>query len=240
MMTGTIPAWLDDTRLTILAGFSGSGKTECAVNLALAIRALNHPTALADLDVVNPYFRSRERRELLRQQDIRLVATSQACVDADVPALPAELNTLLENPSLYSVLDIGGGPVGARVLARYRPKLLTQPCRVCFVLNANRPGTNTVDKALKSLREIEATIGLPATHIIHNTHLCRETQAEDVLSGAQLAREVSSAAKIPILCHTVHESLMDVCSNLNEPVLPLHLYMNKPWEEEEDALCGPF
>lgn len=238
MMTENL--WLIDPRLTILVGFSGSGKTECAVNLALAIRAMGHPTALADLDVVNPYFRSRERRELLRAHNIRLVATSQACVDADVPALPAELNTLLEDPSLYSVLDIGGGPVGARVLSRYRPKLLARPHRVCFVLNANRPGTNTVERAVRSLREIEATIGLPATHIIHNTHLCRETQAEDILAGAELAREVSTAAGLPILCHTAHHTLINELSSLAEPILPLHLYMNKPWEEEEDALCVPF
>ena len=231
---------LIDPRLTILVGFSGSGKTECAVNLALAIRAMGHPTALADLDVVNPYFRSRERRELLRAHNIRLVATSQACVDADVPALPAELNTLLEAPSVYSVLDIGGGPVGARVLSRYRPKLLARPHRVCFVLNANRPGTSTVGRAINSLREIESTIGLPATHIIHNTHLCRETQVEDILAGAELAREVSTAAGLPILCHTAHHTLINGLSSLTEPILPLHLYMNKPWEEEEDALCVPF
>ena len=240
MMTQRAFPELDNTRLTILVGFSGSGKTECAVNLALALQNLGHPTALADLDVVNPYFRSRERRELLQQHNIRLVATSQACVDADVPALPAELNTLLQDEGLFSVLDIGGGPVGARVLARYRPKLLNQPHRVCFVLNANRPGTGTAEKALNSLREIEATLGLPATHIIHNTHLCRETTPEDILAGAELAREVSASSGLPILCHTAHEPLIHALSPLNEPVLPLRLYMNKPWEEEEDALCVPF
>lgn len=240
MMTEYSGSWLDDTRLTILVGFSGSGKTECAVNLALAVRALNHPTALADLDVVNPYFRSRERRDLLRQHDIRLVAASQACTDADVPVIPAELNTLLQDTGLYSILDIGGGPVGARVLARYRAKLMTQPHRVCFVLNANRPGTNTADKALTSLREIESTIGLPATHIMHNTHLCRETRPEDILSGVQLACEVSARSELPILCHTVHHTLTQQLPQLDEPVLPIRLYMNKPWEEEEDALCVPF
>jgi hypothetical protein len=135
----------DSQRLTVMVGYSGSGKTECSVNLALAIRSLGHPTALADLDVVNPYFRSRERRELLKQHDIRLVATSQACVDADVPALPAELNTLLDDGALYSVLDIGGGSVGARVLARYRHKIAAEPHRVRFVMNAVSPATGTVE-----------------------------------------------------------------------------------------------
>ena len=232
-MTNRNCGWLDDARLTVIVGYGGSGKTECSVNLALALQQLGHPTALADLDVVNPYFRSRERRELLRQRDIRLVATSQACVDADVPAMPAELNALLENRTLYSVLDIGGGPGGARVLARYRHKLLAQPHRVCFVLNARRPATDTLEGAIKSLREIEAANGLTVTHIIHNTHLCGETRPEDISLGAELAAEVSKAAGLPILCHMVYHDLTERIPQLNEPVFPIHIYMKKPWEELE-------
>lgn len=226
--------WVPDgERLTIMVGHSGSGKTECSVNLALAIRALGHPTALADLDVVNPYFRSRERRELLRRQDIRLVSTAQACVDADIPSLPPELNTLLEAQELYSVLDIGGGAVGARVLARYRHKIAAQPHRVCFVLNAARPATGTLEGCLASLGEIEQTIGLSVTHIIHNTHLCEQTGPEDILEGAALAREVSRQTGLPIACHCVRTSLVrSVC--LDAPIFPLRLYMNKPWDEPEN------
>ncbi len=225
-MTAQKYSWLEDARLTVMVGYGGSGKTECSVNLALALRRLGLPVALADLDVVNPYFRSRERRELLCRQDIRLVATSQACVDADVPAMPAELNTLLEDQVLHSVLDIGGGPGGARVLARYRHKILSQPHRVCFVLNARRPATDTPEGAMKSLREIEAANGLTVTHIIHNTHLCGETRAEDIRFGAQLAAEVSRAAGIPILCHMVHHDLTEQIPQLNEPVFPIQIYMN--------------
>lgn len=225
--------WLPDgERLTIMVGHSGSGKTECSVNLALAIQELGHPAALADLDVVNPYFRSRERRDLLRQNGIRLVSTAQACVDADVPSLPPELNTLLEDRTLYSVLDIGGGSVGARVLARYRHKIAAQPHRVCFVLNAARPATGTVDGCIASLREIEQTIGLNITHIIHNTHLCDQTTPDDILEGAALARTVSEQTNLPILCHCVHHSLVRKI-HPDEPIFPLHLYMNKPWDEAE-------
>ena len=223
-------SWLDAQRLTIMVGFSGSGKTECSVNLALALRDLGHSTALADLDVVNPYFRSRERRELLAERGIRLVTSSPIHAEADLPSMPAELNTLLENQSLYSILDIGGGTAGARVLARYYPKLSSQPHRVCFVLNARRPGTNTAEKALDSLRQIQTTIGLPATHIIHNSHLCGETTPEDILSGADLAHQVSRASGLPILCHTADSRLIDDIPDLGEPVFPIQIYMNKPWE----------
>lgn len=224
-------AWLDGVRLHVLVGHPGSGKTEFAVNLALELARLERPVALADLDTVNPYFRSRERQDLLEQQGIRLVSNSRLCADADVPSVPAELNTLLEDENLCSVLDIGGGPGGARILSRYRFRLAQQDLRICFVLNANRPATATPEGALESLREIETAIGLPVTHIVHNTHLCGETGEEDIRFGAEVAEKTAKAAGIPVLCHVVHHTLAEKVSDLREPVFPVRLYMNKPWEE---------
>ena len=131
--------------------------------------------------------------------------------------------------------DIGGGPGGVRVLGRYRPKLETRPHRVCFVLNANRPGTNTVEGALESLQAIQKSLGLSVTHIVHNTHLCRETTVEDICVGAELARAVSKSCGLPILCHVVCYSLISLLPDLKEPVFPIRLYMNKPWEIQEEA-----
>lgn len=229
-MDGTQKSWLDTQRLTLIVGHSGSGKTEFAVNLALALAERGHPTALADLDVVNPYFRSRERRALLAERGIRLVASSQACLDADVPALPPEINTLLQDRSLYSVLDLGGDPTGARVMARFRTPVGSQPHRVCFVLNARRPGTNTVQGAMEVLTGIEKTLGIPVTHIVGNTHLCGETTREDLEQGAQLCREVSEQRGIPVLCHTVYRGLKELVGEMDAPVFEIELYMKKPWE----------
>ena len=111
-------------RVSIITGHYGTGKTEFAVNLALAMAAEGENVMLADLDIVNPYFRSRERRPMLEAAGIRLISSSQACSDADVPALPAELLTILENRDVRGILDIGGDPVGARVLARFQPKIV--------------------------------------------------------------------------------------------------------------------
>jgi len=223
----------EDPRLTILVGYPGSGKTEFAVNLALALADCGYPAALADLDSVNPYFRSMERKALLDDRGIRLVSVSQFHAAADVPSIPAEINTLLQSETLYSVLDMGGGPGGARVLSRFRLKLREIPHRVCFVLNANRPATDTLSGALEALRDVEGALGLPATHIVHNTHLCGETSVEDVTFGAALAQQLSAAANIPILCHCVHHTLVSQISNLAEPVFPVHIHMNKPWELPE-------
>ena len=122
-LTPTLPA---DTRLFTVVGHFGSGKTEFAVNLALRLREERAQVALADLDVVDPYFRSRECEPLLAEKGIRLISSANTCRDADLPSMPAEVNVLLDNPGLTGVLDIGGDPSGARVLARYRRRLERQ------------------------------------------------------------------------------------------------------------------
>ena len=134
-------------RLTIVTGHYGTGKTEFSVNLALALAGEGEQVMMADLDIVNPYFRSRERKALLEDAGIRLICSSQACSDADVPALPAEVLTILENRDVRGVLDIGGDPVGARVLARFRPKILQEDHQLVYVLNANRPEVRAPENA---------------------------------------------------------------------------------------------
>ena len=178
-------------RLTIVTGHYGTGKTEFSVNLALALAGEGAQTALADLDIVNPYFRSREQRELLEAAGVRVVATSRALADADVPALPAELHAVLEDRTVRGVLDIGGDPSGARVLARYRPRILREDYQLLYVVNAARPEVRTAERSAEYLRAIEAVTGLRCTGLVNNTHLCGETGPEDIREGALLTEEVS-------------------------------------------------
>ena len=215
-------------RLTIVTGHYGTGKTEFSVNLALAL-AREHPdVTLADLDIVNPYFRSRERKALLAQHGVTLISSSQACTDADVPSLPPQLLGLLDDPSRRGVLDIGGDPVGARVQARFRPRIAKEDHQLLFVLNANRPEVRQRDDAIRYLRSIEAVTGLSCTGIVNNTHLCGETTAEDIRKGALLAAAVSEETGIPLLCHTALETLAGELEDL--PLFPIRIYMKKPWE----------
>lgn len=217
-------------RITIITGHYGTGKTEFAVNLALALARERPRVMLADLDIVNPYFRSRERRDLLESAGIRLISSSQACSDADVPALPAELLAILENRDVRGVLDIGGDPVGARVLARFQPKIIAEDYQLIFVLNANRPEVRTPEAAVAYLRAIEATTGLTCSGIVNNTHLCGETTPAEIRKGAALAEEVSRQAGLPVLCHTAEERFLQDVSDLREPVFPITINMKKPWE----------
>ena len=217
-------------RLLLVTGHYGTGKTEFSVNLALGLAAAGERTALADLDIVNPYFRSRERRELLEGAGVRVICTSQACSDADVPALPAELLSVLEDRSVRGVLDIGGDPAGARVLARFRDRIAGEDYRLLCVLNASRPEVRTAERAAAYLRAIEATCGLRCGALVNNTHLCGETEPEDVLRGAELAREVSRQTGLPILCHMAEASVAARLPELPEPVFPITVRMKKPWE----------
>ena len=217
-------------RVSIITGHYGTGKTEFAVNLALAMAGEGTSVILADLDIVNPYFRSRERRSLLEEAGVRLISSSQACSDADVPALPAELLTILEDRSLRGVLDIGGDPVGARVLARFQPKIVQEDYQLIYVLNANRPEVRDREKAISYLRVIEATTGLACTGIVNNTHLCGETTEDEIRKGAALAAEVSKETGIPVLCHVAEEKFVSALSDLPETVFPITIKMKKPWE----------
>lgn len=217
-------------RLNIITGHYGTGKTEFAVNLALAMAAEGQQVMLADLDIVNPYFRSRERRPMLEAAGVRLISTSQACTDADVPSLPAELLTVLEDRAARGILDIGGDPVGARVLARYQPKIVQEDYQLIYVLNANRPEVRTPENAVAYLRAIEETTGLTCTGMVNNTHLCTETTPAEVRKGAALAAEVSSQTGIPVLCHVAEERFVPELFDLKEPVFPITIKMKKPWE----------
>ena len=217
-------------RISIVTGHYGTGKTEFSVNLALALAAEGASVMLADLDIVNPYFRSRERRSLLEEAGVRLISSSQACSDADVPSLPAELLAILENRDIRGVLDIGGDPVGARVLARFQPKIVQEDYQLIYVLNANRPEVRTAEAAVRYLRGIEATTGLTCTGIVNNTHLCGETTEEEIRKGAALAAEVSSETNIPVLCHVTEEKFVPTLSDLPETVFPITIKMKKPWE----------
>lgn len=217
-------------RLTIVTGHYGTGKTEFAVNLALSLAAGDERVMLADLDIVNPYFRSRERKALLEEAGIRLIATSQACTDADVPAIPAELLTILEDRTVRGVLDIGGDPAGARVLARFQPQIVREDYQLLYVLNANRPEVRTAESAVSCLRAIEETTGLACSALVNNTHLCGETTETEIRRGAALAEAVSRETGVPVLCHTAEERLAPGLVDLKEPVFPITIRMKKPWE----------
>lgn len=223
-------SWIDAARITVIVGHFGSGKTEIAVNMAMALADRGHPFALADLDVVDPYFRSRECRALIEERGGRLIASSQGHMDADLPSMPPDVFALFDNPGLYGIMDIGGDPSGARVLARYRHLLRQNGARVLCVVNANRPLSDTAEKAAAYVRSIEQASGLPMDGLINNSHCCHLTEVQDIVDGAAMASAVSALTGVPVVCHAVPRQLAQELPDDVQPVFPMTLYMKKPWE----------
>lgn len=217
-------------RISIVTGHYGTGKTEFAVNLALALAEEHDNVMIADLDIVNPYFRSRERKKELEASGVKLISSSQEAAHADIPALPAELLGIFQNRAIRGILDIGGDPVGARVLARFQPNIVAEDYELLFVVNANRPEVRTAESAIEYLRKIEDITGLKCSGLVNNTHLCGETTESQVRKGAALAAEISEITGIPVRCHVAVERLAGGLADLKEPVFPISIKMKKPWE----------
>ena len=223
-----LQACCDRSQLLFITGHYGSGKTECAVNLALAVRAQGKNTSLIDLDIVNPYFRSREKRAVLEDAGIRLITSSQHAQNADVPALPGEINAAFDNAGQLSIFDVGGDPAGAHVLARFVHRIQPLPYDLLVVVNANRPQTDTPEKAEAYIRAIEASCLLKATGIIDNTHLCGLTTPEELEKGRMFSETVSDRTGLPVVCHMTEARFLDQVPA--EDTFPIDIFMKKPWE----------
>lgn len=217
-------------QITVIAGHYGSGKTEFAVNLALSA-AKTEKVVLADLDIVNPYFCSREQEERLKAAGVTMITPSPICRTADVPALPAEVARIFTDASSRSILDVGGDGIGAKVLSRYNPQFLNCEYDMWIVLNANRPLTSTPEKAVEYIRSIELASRLTATGIVNNTHLCAHTTPDDAKRGLELAKAVSELTNLPIVCSVVPENgFSEYQKNVDGELFPIEVMMKKPWE----------
>ncbi len=206
-------------RLTILCGHYGSGKTNIAVNMAFDLASQRDNIAIADLDIVNPYFRSKDSEQEFRDKNIRLICSEFASSNVDLPSMPADLYAITDDKSLSVIMDIGGDDRGAYALGRLRPAILEEnDYEMLMVVNKFRPLTPDAPSTIEVMREIEAACGIPFTGIINNSNLAGETTAEDVLGSISYAEEVSKLSGLPVLLTTVEESLYD---ELKEKISPL-------------------
>jgi hypothetical protein len=220
-----------DSPLVIFTGNYGSGKTEVAVNFTIEQARRGRRVKLADLDIVNPYFRSREAADILRKYGIDVVAPPGDLVHAENPIILPQIRGMVEHPDELSVFDVGGDDAGATVLGSFAEMIRRGRWEMIQVINKNRPFTDTVSGCLRIQDEIEKASRVRITGIVGNTHLMESTTEETIRDGYELARAVSEERGLPFRFVCVEESLlgrMDL-SFVRVPVLPLRRYLAPPW-----------
>lgn len=219
-----------DRRFVVLVGNYGSGKTEAALNLAMA-SAASMSTTLVDLDIVNPYFRSGEKADMLRQAGIRVLMPTFALTTVDIPALPAEIQSVFETPSQRVIFDVGGDDTGAAALGRYAPSFARyrEDTQTALVVNCMRPLTQTAEDVAELAERIMARARMRLDMLINNTNLADHTTRELLLRGEETVR---AAAKLLGVNRVISLGMESVIEDVPDSAA-LRRYMAPEWMEDE-------
>lgn len=211
-------------RLTLLCGHYGSGKTNVAVNLAFYLKEQYNNVVVADLDIVNPYFRTKDSIEDFKARGIELICSEYANTNVDIPALPANMYRLTADKYITAVIDVGGDDRGAYALGRLVPEIETENnFDMLMVINGYRPLTPDAESTLEVMREIETACKLQFTGLVNNSNIGEETTAQNIINSMDYANEVSRVSGLPIVMTTVKEELYDELKDKIENLLPMTL-----------------
>ena len=225
----------------IVCGHYGCGKSNFSINLAMKLAKEGRKVMMLDLDLVNPYFLSSGYKDLLSANGIRVISPIYANTNVDIPALPAEMNTIFET-DCDVVMDVGGDDAGSTVLGRFRSQLNQIDYQMIYLINQYRNLTVTPEESVQILREIEAASRLKATQIINNSHLKQETTWEVIANSLDYAKETAQLAGIPLTGTTIPKYLMkddrvrQRVEGGEEDFIPLEIYVKAPWEYPEFTL----
>ena len=216
-------------RITLFAGHYGSGKTNIAVNFALELKKMGKNVEIADLDIVNPYYRTKDSEEELNKAGIRVISSEFANSNVDFPAMPGEAYSIIDNKETFAVCDVGGDDRGAYALGRFRQGIMAEDYEMYLVINKFRPLTSDVDSLKEIKEEIEVAAGIPFTAIVNNSNLGRETTAEAVLGSVDYANEAAEKLNLPVKLTTVNEPLYNELKDKIENLMPLVLQERNFW-----------
>ncbi len=217
-------------RITIITGHYGSGKTNLAVNLAVKAAEEGISTAVVDLDIVNPYFRTADFRQLFDEKGITLIAPDFANSNLDIPSLQFDLEQLAASAQCL-IIDSGGDDAGAFALGRFSGALSTyqDDLEMLYVMNQRRYLTATADEALALMYEIETAARMKHTAIVNNTNLGRETTLAMIKDSAAFAAEAAERSGLPLRFTTCPETCAGLCDT--EGFFPVKVYVKPLWEE---------
>lgn len=224
---------IDLKGIVVICGNYGSGKTETAVNLAMVKKQEGLDVKIADLDLVNPYFRTREARGLLEDMDIDVVLPDIKYMHADLPILTPAVAGIIQEPSELTILDAGGDDAGVTVLAALADHLSKKQVHMLQIINPFRPFTENVEGCIKMKEEIEKSSKLKITGIVSNANLIDETTIEHIYKGYELLKDVSDATGIEMKFITAGSHLISQL-DLNDfacPVLKIDRKLTFPWKQ---------
>ncbi len=222
-----------ENRINIFTGHFGSGKTEVAVNYAIQLAKSGKKTAIVDMDIVNPFFRTADARRILEAGGIRVIAPMYANTNVDVPSLPPEINAMFEDRSYQVVLDVGGDDLGARVLSRYNEQILAEDHIHYFVINTRRPMTRTVDEIESMIVEIQTSANLKVDKLVNNANLLGVSSPELLDEASHIIGEVSERLKIPVgIISGMGEVLHQFKGGPGIARLYLEKFIKLPWEQD--------
>lgn len=223
--------------LTLFTGRFGSGKSEAAIGFAIDLARSQPGVTLIDLDIVTPYFRSRETQAKLVERGVWVIAPMAVGQHLDTPAITPQILGAIEQLERPTILDVGGDRQGARALGQFSPAIVRRGYTMHFVVNPFRPFTSSLSALRASVAEIEASSRLRVTSLVSNPNLMDETTAERILSGHAQVERFAEEMNLPVamICLTRrwHSSLGT--DGFSQPVLVLDRFLTHPWESAAPA-----
>ena len=223
----------DVPRISIFTGRFGTGKTEVAINYALALAELDGSVTLTDMDVVTPYFRTRDMTERLKPRGVEVIAPADFARDIHLPAVSARIWGTLQNEDGFTVMDVGGDSQGARAIGQFKALIERSGYIMYLVVNPYRPFNATVERIAQTVADIEANSRLETGALVSNPNLIADTTLQMVQDGHRLVEQAGEELGLPIAFLCVEERLLeggveDLCA---QPILPLARHFLPPWEE---------
>lgn len=222
----------NNKRITIITGHFGSGKTEFSINYGKYLsKEETRRVCLIDLDIINTYFRLRDQQDHFEKDGIQVISTAFKVTTLDIPALDPAIEGAIVDKSKRVIIDVGGNPSGARALGRYNHVLDMVGYEQVFVVNANRPETQTPEQVIEFIERTQNQSQTKISLLVNSTHMLKNTSVDDILKGEKLLREVSEKTGIPIWCTVVLENLVDEVKKLDSTIniFPIKLYFRDDW-----------
>ncbi len=217
-------------RITLFLGHYGSGKTNVAVNYAMYLKDTGYKTAIYDLDVVNPYFRTLDGKSMLEEKGVRLVASTFANSNVEVPSIPADNYAIIDRLDEHAVVDVGGDDTGALALGRYSQKIQEEnDYQALLVINKFRFLTKEPKDVVEYLHEIEQASSLKITGLVNNSNLGEETTEEDILSSIAYANEVEKLTGLKVVFTAIKKPIADNLKDKFNKILPLQMIKYGEW-----------